>query len=155
MLSKCANPPCDAKFQYLRVGKLFVIKARRRCEASSAKSSQIHQPTRYFWLCARCSQSLTIQASGFGQVRIAQVQASAANGDGRVSVQESGVSGNELGCPMQDAKTKLDVLRKELEFLQHGGYRNDIGLEAPSGFRRFHLYVRRRLMRHVRTKDAY
>ena len=40
MLSKCTNPVCGAKFQYLHAGKLFVIEYRNSTDR-----------LRYFWLC--------------------------------------------------------------------------------------------------------
>ncbi len=47
MLSKCANPVCSMPFRRLSEGKLFTVEARQwgRVEC--------------FWLCDKCSLSLT------------------------------------------------------------------------------------------------
>lgn len=57
MLSKCANPVCLARFHYLREGRIFKI------ETSAVASDGAHSQSRrieYFWLCARCVQTLTV-----------------------------------------------------------------------------------------------
>lgn len=137
MLSKCANPACSAKFQYLGVGKLFVIKARRsitKSESQSFERSQIHEPTRYFWLCASCSQSLTIEACGSGRARIARTRVCSQDDRGAPSlVNEPGVASHEAVFSM-NPKEKLDALTKELEFLERGGYRMMLGWRAPLVF---------------------
>ncbi len=84
MLSKCANPACDAKLHYLHEGKIFRIDTeslahagRRakpvtpaivedirlsRCVSSLdvvADRGGMYRPE-YFWLCSDCSQDWTI-----------------------------------------------------------------------------------------------
>jgi hypothetical protein len=57
VLSKCANPACLSRFHYLRDGRIF------RIETSTVASDGAHSPSRrteYFWLCARCVQSLEV-----------------------------------------------------------------------------------------------
>jgi len=57
MLSKCANPACLSRFHYLHEGRIFKI------ETSIVASESTHSPSRrieYFWLCARCVQSLEV-----------------------------------------------------------------------------------------------
>ena len=57
MLSKCANPACLSRLHYLREGRIFKI------ETSIVASDGTHSPSRrieYFWLCARCVQSLEV-----------------------------------------------------------------------------------------------
>jgi hypothetical protein len=60
MLAKCANPSCSASFHYLQEGRLF------RLEAELTLASPANRPgeTEYFWLCSRCSKTLTL---GLGQ----------------------------------------------------------------------------------------
>jgi hypothetical protein len=84
VLSKCANPACDAKFHYLHEGKIYRIDteslahvSRRAKPAmstiheSSIGSRQVSQlelvadrggafRPEYFWLCVDCSQDWTI-----------------------------------------------------------------------------------------------
>ena len=84
MLSKCANPACDAKFHYLHEGKIYRIDteslvhiSRRAKPAAStiSENSVDSRPVRaldmvadrggayrpeYFWLCAGCAQTWTI-----------------------------------------------------------------------------------------------
>jgi hypothetical protein len=64
MLSKCANPDCTASFHYLRDGKLFQIdvsngnatEAQPRLVSDRKPQHRIE----YFWLCARCSATMTL-----------------------------------------------------------------------------------------------
>jgi hypothetical protein len=134
MLSKCANPTCSAKFHYLGEGKVFVIGHRssiytRQCDAGS-EFEQIRREFRCFWLCSDCSQLLTVQASGEGGVRLASknvVQAKARSED---LVKGSGAS----RVRNMESKQKLNVLIKELEFLESGGYRLQMGWRSALVF---------------------
>ena len=132
MLSKCANPVCGANFHYLNVGKLFVIRARRSDgrHGLSSKSVQPFEPMRCFWLCSSCSQSLTIQPSGFGRARIAPARNSQRHDDSCPAV-ELASTGSDLEYSMKPLNAKLEALIKELEFLDRGGYRMAIGWMAP------------------------
>jgi hypothetical protein len=89
---------------------------------------------RYFWLCSTCSRSLTIQASGIGRVRIAPKYTSPYDDHDRPSAEEWVPTDPEERSPMQDVKSKLDALMKELEFLDHGGYRIAMGWRPPLVF---------------------
>ena len=84
MLSKCANPACDAKLQYLHQGKIYRIdteslaRAARRAKPVSAVPRENSPDSRqvrnldvvadrggafrpeYFWLCAGCCEGWTI-----------------------------------------------------------------------------------------------
>lgn len=135
MLSKCINPACHAKFQYLQTGKLFVVRAQRHTakgRPQSAQPSATHEPRRYFWLCADCSRFLTIQASGFGRVRIARIQ-TVGGEEEQISIQGLTFIDGEAGCDMEDveAKRKALALKKELEFVESGGYRTMLGWLPP------------------------
>ena len=137
MLSKCANPACDATFHYLNVGRLFVIRVRRNYEKhqSYPEFTAAHEPVRYFWLCASCSQSLTIQASGLGGVRLAQIHnSSGADEVGPASPDETRSTDCEVESSLENTEAKLEALRKELEFLENGGYRTAMGWRAPLVF---------------------
>jgi len=57
MLSKCANPDCNATLHYLREGKVFKIESEAEVTASGVKP--IRQ-VEHFWLCGNCSVSLTL-----------------------------------------------------------------------------------------------
>ncbi len=57
MLSKCANPACDAPFHYLREGKLFQF------DLASPVAGEAKKPPRRierFWLCGRCAETMTV-----------------------------------------------------------------------------------------------
>lgn len=58
MLSKCANPQCNASFQYLRDGKLFQIEigGGPRLVTDNTPQSRVE----YFWLCTGCAASMTL-----------------------------------------------------------------------------------------------
>jgi hypothetical protein len=55
MLSKCANPACNAVFRYLHEGKVF------RLERRHDDDPEVHcRDFEYFWLCSSCASSLTV-----------------------------------------------------------------------------------------------
>jgi len=58
VLSKCANPECSEQFRYLYQGKLYCLIPTP--EVQAVGSAMI--PTLYerFWLCARCSKTMTL-----------------------------------------------------------------------------------------------
>jgi hypothetical protein len=57
VLSKCANPACLARLQYLRKGRIFKIETST---ASSESKNSSNRRIEYFWLCERCTQTLTV-----------------------------------------------------------------------------------------------
>jgi hypothetical protein len=126
MLSKCANSACNAKFRYLGEGKVFAVEHRSttyaRQTGADSEFEQIRREFRCFWLCSDCSQLLTLQASGDGGVRLAPsknvLQAKDPSEDLVIG------SGARRACDME---SRLNLLIKELEFLESGGYRLQMG----------------------------
>ena len=55
MLTTCANPNCREAFRYLRDGRLFRLQTEVK-----GSSSEISNPE-YFWLCARCAQTMSLR----------------------------------------------------------------------------------------------
>jgi hypothetical protein len=54
MLAKCANPPCSARFLYMREGRIFNI------EVVLGRGSNGHPSAtkiEHYWLCAECSRT--------------------------------------------------------------------------------------------------
>jgi hypothetical protein len=102
----------------------------RQSDAGS-EFAQIRREFRCFWLCSDCSQLLTLQASGEGGVRLAPsnnvLQAIAPSEDLVIGPAASRV------CDME-SKQKLNVLIKELEFLESGGYRLQMGWRSALVF---------------------
>lgn len=128
MLSKCANSACQANFRYLGEGKVFAVEHRgsaypRQSDVGS-EFQQIRREFRCFWLCSDCSQLLTLQASGEGGVRLAPSK----NVLQAKNLREGLVigSGAKRACNME-FKHHVNVLIKELEFLESGGYRLQMG----------------------------
>ncbi len=57
MVTKCANPNCNAPFHYLRGGRLYSFELRPQTrEASSGKRSTV-----YFWICEQCSDTFSLE----------------------------------------------------------------------------------------------
>ena len=54
MLSKCLNAACGESFRYLRQGRIFHLEV-----PPSSESPEPHR-REYFWLCGRCSTTLTV-----------------------------------------------------------------------------------------------
>jgi len=145
MLSKCGNPSCGAKFQYLSVGKLFLVEyrgdIRRNTSATDSEFVIVRDGLRYFWLCPVCSRSMTIQASSDGGVRLAMAPRAFHTDECR-SAASLPARSEEListpdtvwGCNMVGTKSRIETLRKELEFLDNGGYRQAMGWRSPLVF---------------------
>lgn len=137
MLFKCANPVCRAKFQYLHLGKLFAIEYRNNTrEYAWDGSSELRQKSdrlRYFWLCSACCQSMTIQVSRAGRVRIAPADSAYGprHSEASKGLSEQGElisrSNRACDCNTRNIKHALDALVKELDFLESGGYRQPMG----------------------------
>ena len=47
MVAKCVNPHCEARFQYLRGGKLFRLDFR---DYRGGRKGVCHRGAEYFWL---------------------------------------------------------------------------------------------------------
>ncbi len=75
MVSQCANPSCLAKFHYLHEGKLFVVDEHGSCGAGGFNAAP-HR-LRYFWLCAQCSQTLTVVGDERSGGKLVPIQAGA------------------------------------------------------------------------------
>ena len=61
MVAKCSNPSCSASFRYLTQGRLFLLESN---PALRPKSNAVE----YFWLCHRCSSTLTLSLGEDGTV---------------------------------------------------------------------------------------
>src|ERR1035441_7500224 len=62
MLAKCSSPSCVAPFHYLEDGRLF------RLESDPALRSSKSDRVEYFWLCHRCSSTMTLRLTEDGTV---------------------------------------------------------------------------------------
>lgn len=63
MLDKCANPGCLRTFHYFGEGRVYF----KSCDCSHVPRGremslwpECPAPLEYFWLCSRCSQTLTL-----------------------------------------------------------------------------------------------
>jgi hypothetical protein len=56
VVSRCANPDCDAHFKYLREGRLFQFRAANSAGGLVASNTAIE----LWWLCSRCCLSMTL-----------------------------------------------------------------------------------------------
>lgn len=62
MVAKCSNPSCSAPFRYLEDGRLFRLERDPALGASQSKRVE------YFWLCQRCSSTMTLRLREDGSV---------------------------------------------------------------------------------------
>ena len=69
MVSKCANPECEATFRYLREGKLFTVPVSRG-QAESVSSAARARCVEYAWLCPSCSSRLTLCLTSEGELAV-------------------------------------------------------------------------------------
>jgi hypothetical protein len=61
MLSKCANPRCEAKFRYLNEGKVFIADWM---VAKENDGDTCWKRTEMFWLCSSCCNSFVLARKG-------------------------------------------------------------------------------------------
>jgi hypothetical protein len=67
MVSKCANPECDAHLKYLHEGSLFIVRKpsrRREMPEDEAFSGRTGNQIECFWLCESCSPQMRISGRG-------------------------------------------------------------------------------------------
>jgi hypothetical protein len=65
MVSKCANPGCQAPFRYFHTGKLFRIDKesgyeRRRLLGTEREAKKPARHLEFYWLCDDCARSMTL-----------------------------------------------------------------------------------------------
>ena len=64
MLSKCANPECSAAFRYFGEGTVFEVdyhsEADGDWEDMPFSGKKPPRSVERFWLCARCSETMTL-----------------------------------------------------------------------------------------------
>jgi hypothetical protein len=65
MVSKCANPNCDASFRYFHIGKLFRMETssgleRRRSMGQDEVLSRPLRRIEFHWLCENCASKMTL-----------------------------------------------------------------------------------------------
>ena len=68
MVAKCANHSCAARFLYLHEGALFSIESGSGVPKAGLVNGFEYEGTfhhfQYFWLCARCSKTMTLRVEG-------------------------------------------------------------------------------------------
>jgi hypothetical protein len=68
MVSKCANPACNAKFRYLHEGKLFMIgQLLPRAQMETNGGPNLGN---LYWLCEVCARELTVKVGENHSVRL-------------------------------------------------------------------------------------
>jgi len=60
VVSRCANPSCEARFKYLHEGRLFQFSS----VDPSTDIGKHHLKVEYWWLCPRCCSSMTLIQNG-------------------------------------------------------------------------------------------
>lgn len=68
MLAKCSNPSCFAPFRSLQDGRLF------RLESDPILRPDNSNRVEYFWLCGRCSSTMTLSIGEDETVVVVPVQ---------------------------------------------------------------------------------
>jgi len=66
MLTKCANPACNATFRYLRDGRVFKIE--RRADRSPHLAGKKPPMVEHYWLCEGCAAQMTLGVDFYGNV---------------------------------------------------------------------------------------
>lgn len=71
VVTKCANPSCNASFRYLREGRLFLLEPPPFGPAGEAEFQEGPHRSEYFWLCERCAHTMTITSDRIGHAVLA------------------------------------------------------------------------------------
>jgi hypothetical protein len=66
VVSRCANPSCEAQFKYLHEGRLFQFAAAN----TSIRLAKSRLNFEFWWLCGQCCSSMTLIQSGSTGVRV-------------------------------------------------------------------------------------
>ena len=67
MLTKCANPACNATFRYLRDGRVFKVE-RAPDQTPSIAGTKPPQLVEHYWLCDDCAVQMTLGIDFYGNV---------------------------------------------------------------------------------------
>jgi hypothetical protein len=73
MLAKCANPSCSALFRHLQEGRLFLLETEMTLASPATFGGGDPGTTEYFWLCGRCSKTVTLRFDQDGRVVVGQL----------------------------------------------------------------------------------
>jgi len=61
VVSNCANPACATPLRYLRDGRIYQFEVRSAPQTGTAVARKLGaRRVWHFWLCGRCSSSLTL-----------------------------------------------------------------------------------------------
>ncbi len=73
MLTKCANPDCNARFRYLHEGKLFIVDRFDCSRHGKSSGLSIGERLRfdYYWLCGTCSRTMLVMSDRTPHVQVA------------------------------------------------------------------------------------
>jgi len=74
MVSKCANPKCQAPFLYWHAGKLFRFEARNLPATKVRIDLRPPQGVEFFWLCEDCMQEFTLASDPVHGARVVPLQ---------------------------------------------------------------------------------
>ena len=80
MVSKCANPQCSTPFRYLYEGRLFRVEKQALepvVPGEPEREFEIKKQSRrveFFWLCRRCSATLTLDYEEASGIRVIAVR---------------------------------------------------------------------------------
>ena len=82
MVALYANPLCGAPFRYFREGKLFLVDASRSMVnvPGGESANRIQRKSEHFWLCGRCSSTLSVDLNNRGRVSVRLVESASAGG---------------------------------------------------------------------------
>ncbi len=66
MLNQCANTSCGKPLHYLREGRIFVFDMPDPAAAAGERTRRLQ----HFWLCGRCSETLSMELSSDKEIRV-------------------------------------------------------------------------------------
>lgn len=70
VVTKCANPSCDASFRYFRGGRLYLLELPFLASSDGNDFQNTPGHSEYFWLCERCSAMCTMGVDREGHPRV-------------------------------------------------------------------------------------
>jgi hypothetical protein len=69
MVNHCSNPTCNKPLHYLREGRIYVFDVIDP-KSQALPNGRYPHHMEHFWLCGRCSETLLLEQTAEGGIRV-------------------------------------------------------------------------------------
>jgi hypothetical protein len=105
MMNHCSNPNCGKPLHYLREGRIYVFDVEDPQSSVSSDGRYPHHHLEHFWLCGRCSETLSLERAGDAGIRL-MPKAAKEHGTSGLGSSDLGPSGVDCS-PAQESNVVL------------------------------------------------